>query len=107
MHMTSFPVYEMGFQRIYEPIKSSGIVYHRKFENHFGFRNPKYRFPSYVDFNSRWVEIASALNDFGNRWCKRQSVEFNALLKKWIISIFNIVGKRIKFYLQKYKSSTT
>ena len=36
---------------------------------------------------------------FGNRWCKRESVECNAL-KGWKISIFNIVDKRtcIKFY---------
>ena len=39
----------------------------------------------------------SALNDFGNRWCKRESVECNAL-KEWKLSIFNIVDKRIKFY---------
>ena len=39
----------------------------------------------------------SALNDFGNRWCKRESVECNAL-KEWKLSIFNKVDKRIKFY---------
>ena len=44
-------------------------------------------------------EIASALNDFGNRWCKRESVECNAM-KEWKLSIFNIVDKRIKFYSQ-------
>ena len=27
-------------------------------------------------------EIASALNDFGNRWCKREGVEDTAL-KEW------------------------
>ena len=32
----------------------------------------------------------------GNRWCKRESVECNAL-KEWKLSIFNIVDKRIKF----------
>ena len=40
---------------------------------------------------------ASALTDIGNRWCKRESVECNAL-KEWDLSIFNIVEKRIKFY---------
>ena len=44
-------------------------------------------------------EIASALNDFGNRWCKRMGVEDNAL-KEWKRSIFTIVDKRIKFYSQ-------
>ena len=42
----------------------------------------------------------SALNDFGNRWCKRESFECNAL-KEWKLSIFNIVDKRIKFYSPK------
>ena len=32
----------------------------------------KYRFPSQIDFNRCREEIASALNDFGNRWCKRE-----------------------------------
>ena len=45
-------------------------------------KGPKYRFPSHIDFNRCSEEIASVLNDFGNRWCR----------------IFNIVDKRIKFY---------
>ena len=44
-------------------------------------------------------EIASALNDFGNRWCKREYIEPNAL-KEWKVSIFKIVDQRIKFYSQ-------
>ena len=60
-------------------------------------KGPKYRFPSHIDFNRCREEIATALNDFGNRWCKRESVEHNAL-KEWKLSIFNIVDKRIKFY---------
>ena len=43
--------------------------------------------------------IRSALNDFGNRWCKREGVEDNAL-KEWKRSIFTIVDKRIQFYSQ-------
>ena len=39
------------------------------------------------------------MNDFGNRWCKREGVEDNAL-KEWKRSIFTIVDKRIKFYSQ-------
>ena len=61
-------------------------------------KGPKYRFPSHIDFNRSREEIASALNDFGNGWCKRESVECNAL-KEWKLTIFNIVDKRIKFYL--------
>ena len=39
------------------------------------------------------------MNDFGNRWCKREGVEDNAL-KEWKRNIFTIVDKRIKFYSQ-------
>ena len=62
-------------------------------------KGPKYRFLSQIDFNRCREEIASALNDFGNRWCKRESVECNAM-KEWKLSTFNIVDKRIKFYSQ-------
>ena len=60
---------------------------------------PKYRFPSRIDFKKCREEIASALNDFGNRWCKREYVEPDAL-KEWKVSIFKIVDQRIKFYSQ-------
>ena len=62
-------------------------------------KGPKYRFPSRTDFKKCGEEIASALNDFGNRWCKREYVEPNAL-QEWKVSIFKIVDKRIKFYSQ-------
>ena len=75
-------------------------------ENHIRFENslhsckdPKYRFPSRIDFKKYREEIASALNDFGNRWCKHEYVEPNAL-KEWKVSIFKIVDQRIKFYPQ-------
>ena len=42
-------------------------------------------------------EIAVSLNDFSNRWCKRESVEPNAL-KEWKINIFEIIDTRISFY---------
>ena len=38
-------------------------------------KGPKYRFPSRIDFKKCREEIASALNDFGNRWCKRVGVK--------------------------------
>ena len=62
-------------------------------------KGPKYRFPSRIDFKKCREEIASALNDFGNRWCKRKYVEPDAL-KEWKVSIFKIVDQRIKFYSQ-------
>ena len=62
-------------------------------------KGPKYRFPSRIDFKKCREEIASALNDFGNRWCKREYVEPDAL-KEWKVSIFKIVDQHIKFYSQ-------
>ena len=59
-------------------------------------KGPKYRFPSRIDFKKCSEEIASALNDFGDRWCKREYVEPNAL-KEWEASIFKKVDQRIKF----------
>ena len=59
-------------------------------------KGPKYRFPSRIDFKKCREEIASALNDFGNRWCKREYVEPDAL-KEWEVSIFKILDQRIKF----------
>ena len=38
-----------------------------------------YRFPSHIDFNGCREEIESALNDFGYRWCKGESIECYAL----------------------------
>ena len=55
--------------------------------------------PSYINFDKCREEIASALNDFGSRLCKREGVEDNAL-KEWKRSIFTIMDKRIKFYSQ-------
>ena len=43
------------------------------------YSTQKYRFPSRIDLKKCREEIASALNDFGNRWCKREYVEPNAL----------------------------
>ena len=40
-------------------------------------KGPKYRFPSNIDFSKCRREIA--LNDFSNRWCKRENVEPDAL----------------------------
>ena len=38
-----------------------------------------------------------SLNDFSNRWCKRENVEPDAL-KGWKINIFKIIDTRISFY---------
>ena len=64
-------------------------------------RGAKYSFLSRIDLKKCREEIASALNDFGNRWCNMrwEYVEPNTL-KEWKVSIFKIVDQRIKFYSQ-------
>jgi len=62
-------------------------------------KGPKYRFPSCIDFTKCREEIAQALNSFGDRWCKRENVEFSAL-KAWKLNIFKLIDKRIEFYSQ-------
>ena len=62
-------------------------------------KGPKYRFTSRIDIKKCREEIASALNDFDNRWCKREYVEPYPL-KEWNVSIFKIMDQRIKFYSQ-------
>ena len=42
-------------------------------------KGPKYRFPSNIDLPKCRREITASLNDFSNRWCKRETVEPNAL----------------------------
>ena len=60
-------------------------------------KGPKYRFSSNIDFPKCRREIAASLNDFSNRWCKRNIVEPDAL-KEWKINIFKIIDTRISFY---------
>ena len=42
-------------------------------------------------------EIAGALQEFCNRWCKREHVESNAL-NSWKLNIFKNIDGRISFY---------
>ena len=62
-------------------------------------KGPKYRFSSYINF-----DIASALNDFGNRWCKPAGVEDSALKTGKVT--FIIVDKHIVSFT-KYLSFTS
>ena len=50
-----------------------------------------------IDFSKCRREITASLNDFSNRWCKRENVEPDAL-KEWKINIFKIIDTRISFY---------
>ena len=61
------------------------------------FKGSKYGFPSNIDFPKCHREIAASLNEFSNRWCKRENIEPDAL-KKWKINIFKIIDTRILFY---------
>ena len=60
-------------------------------------KGPKYRYPSNIDFPKCRSEITASLNDFSNRWCKRENVEPDAL-KELKINIFRIIDTRISFY---------
>ena len=60
-------------------------------------KGPKYRFPVPIDLKSCREEIAGALQEFCNRWCKREHVESNAL-NSWKLNIFKIIDGRISFY---------
>ena len=67
-------------------------------------KGPKYRFPLPTDFKSCREEFTGALQEFCNRWCKREHVESNAV-NSWKLNIFKIPDGRI--VLQQFRSSTT
>ena len=54
-------------------------------------KGPKYRFSSNIDFPKCRREIAASLNDFSNRWCKRENFKPHAS-KEWKINIFEIIN---------------
>ena len=60
-------------------------------------KGPTYRLPSKIDFIKCRRQIAISLNDFSNRWHKRENVESDAL-KEWKINIFTIIYTLIPFY---------
>ena len=55
------------------------------------------------DLKSCREEIAEALQEFCNRWCKRAHVESNAL-NTWSrkLNIFKIIDGRISFYCNNF-----
>ena len=59
-------------------------------------KGPKYNFPAHIDFNKCRETIASALNDYCTRWCKREH-ESNAL-NNWKLKIFQVIYERVSFY---------
>ena len=52
-----------------------------------------------IDFQKCREKIAASLNEFCNRWCKREHVERDAL-KDWKLKIFKIIDRRISFILK-------
>ena len=62
-------------------------------------KGPKYRFQALIDFNKCRETIASALNDYCARWCKREHVESNAL-NNWKLKIFKILMNACYFTLR-------
>ena len=50
-----------------------------------------------IDFKSCREEIAGALQEFCNRWCKREHVESNAL-KSWKLNIFYLKLLMVEFH---------
>ena len=50
-----------------------------------------------IDFKLCREEIAGALQEFCNRWCKQEHVASYAL-NSWKLNIFKIIDRRISFY---------
>ena len=51
----------------------------------------------HIDFQKCREKIAASLNEYCNRWCKREHVECDAL-KDWKLNIFKIIDRSISFY---------
>ena len=51
----------------------------------------------HIDFPKCPEKIAASLNEYCNRWCKREHVECDAF-KDWKLNIFKIIDRRISFY---------
>ena len=56
----------------------------------------------HIDFQKCREKIAACLNEYCNRWCKREHVEGDAL-KDWKLNIFKIIDRRISFYSHNTK----
>ena len=55
--------------------------------------------PAKIDFHRCREKIAASLNEYCNRWCKREHLECDAL-KDWKLNIFKIIDRRVSFYLK-------
>ena len=59
-------------------------------------KGPKCGFPSDVGFSGCRGGVAASLDDFSDRWCRREGVEPGAL-KEWKINIFKIIDACVSF----------
>ena len=50
-----------------------------------------------MDFKTCCEEITGSLQEFCNRWCKQEHVEFYAF-NSWKLNIFKIIDGTISFY---------
>ena len=56
-----------------------------------------------IDFQMCREKNLGSLNEFCNRWCKREHVECDAL-KDWKLNIFKIIGRRVSFFFLKIQT---
>ena len=66
---------------------------------HLFSKGPKYRMPSYIDFDVCRKHMAESLEEFSVKWCRRENAEPSAL-SAWKKSILTIIDTRVKFYQQ-------
>ena len=92
----------MNSKFCYEPVGhivtgNFEILGNRKLIDIFS-KGPKYRLPLPIYFILCCEEIKGALDRYAESWCKREKAELNSL-NAWKKLIFDIIGKRINFYL--------
>ena len=60
-------------------------------------KGPKYRLHSDIDFNCCKIELAEALKDYSEKWCKREDVTIESL-DTWIKEVLTLIDKNIQFF---------
>ena len=60
-------------------------------------KGPKYRMPSFIDFDSCRSLIAESIQEFSVKWCRREHAD-ECALSDWKKKIFDIIDTHIAFY---------
>lgn len=60
-------------------------------------KGPKYRLPQDINFEKCFTNIEDSLNEFSNKWCKRENTTLDAL-GAWKTRILKTTRERILFY---------